>query len=189
MSEHTRRTGFRILVLLLCAGLIACSEDELSTTSPQDQTEQNEPPPEADPGLSAHLTAEPMSATPGETVVVRGVARGTGEDAFTATGFRASLSYRADAITPVATVEPAGADEAALRVVNTEAGPSMIKAAGAAPEGFTTSTLFAVRMKVEAPGWKDGLALDLAELNVMENDFAEVSDQVSVTTRVLAHER
>lgn len=181
MSTHT--DGIRRWVVLSIVGLVAIAcGDSSSPVGPSDPSGGEPAPAGGDPGLAVRLVPDSPTATVGDTVTLRARIQAGGEAAaMTPSGFQAKLTFPESGLTPVSAVEPDDAADDVLRIVNLEAGPGVIKAAGSTARGFRSSTLFAVRMRVESSAWARGLGLELGSLSVLENDFAEVSSRVDVS--------
>lgn len=143
----------------------------------------------AAPELEARITAQPPEADTGQAVTLRVKLRRGRDSPYNPTSFLASLRYDTASLVPVEVVEPAGRAKTAMRAVNPAAGPGLVRAAGAAPDGFRTATLFAVRMKVGAAGWKRSLSLDLSELWVTRDSLGEVSARIPIAGGVISERR
>lgn len=182
MKPTTRARGRKRALLVAAMAVVvaaACGDD----AGPQAITQPENPvaTDEAEPGLSVQVVSEPGEGDEStETVVLRAVVDYEGSGSMLPTSFEAELRF-SPALAPVSEVEPEEADDATLRVVNLEADGGLIKAAGAAPDGFATSTLFAVEMRVKSTDWPEAVEFDLQELTVVENNFADVTDKVKVT--------
>lgn len=136
-------------------------------------------------GLEARLTAEPAEADSGETVLVRARLRPSGDTPLVPTAFLASVRYDTAPVEVLEAVAPERTTEPALRAVNPAAAPDLVRAAGAAPDGFATTVLFAVRARVHGPGWRQSLALELDELYVTADSVGEASGRVPVAADVV----
>ena len=97
-----------------------------------------------------------------------------GED-LNPTAFLANLRYDPERLEPVAVVTQR---DDVVRVVNLEAGPGLIKAAGAAANGLGTEILVTVTMRVKQAGYTASLSIDLEELTVVQGNFADKASQV-----------
>ena len=60
-----------------------------------------------------------------------------------------------------------------IRVLNLEAGPGLIKAAGAAPDWLATETMLIVEMRVKQADYIGSLSIALDELTVIQENFAD----------------
>lgn len=179
-KRRLRKLGTPALVLGVLAGLAllatgSCDGGPVAPATPADTTGTST---RSGPGagqLSAGISASDPRAAPGDVVLLSvRVKRGT--SAPTPTGFVISLRYDASRLAPVGDASPTG--DNTLRTVNLHAGTGLVKAAGAAPSGFTSDTLFAVKMRVKEKGWSDGLALDVGEMDIVQRNFADVAAAV-----------
>ena len=73
-----------------------------------------------------------------------------------------------------------------LRVANLNAGPGLMRVAGAAANGFGTETLFIAQMKVKAKNYIEGLRLELDELAVLEDNFADKTEETTIVHEIIA---
>lgn len=160
-----------LATLALLGAVVACGED--APTQGPSAPEQPSEPTTVGSDMSVNLLVDDTDAAPGDTVLVAAEVR-EGADA-TPTGFVASLGYDAGRLAPVA--EPKMAGEG-MRVVNLEAGDAEVRAAGAAPDGFSTRTLFAIEMEVRGKAYVEGLDLQMEELDIVEGGFADVASRV-----------
>jgi hypothetical protein len=118
--------------------------------------------PAARPQAVAYITLSDSAATAGDTVRVS-VRLRAGIDVGSVGSFAATLRYDASALTMV---DEASLSDAGLRAVNaTEAG--LVRAAGAAAEGFGDAPLFAVRLRVVRPQALRSMRLEFSELNAV----------------------
>lgn len=177
-SRRVRGLGAPAGVFAVLAGLAllasgSCDGGALAPATPGDSTAM---PPRLEAGrLSAAISADNPGAQPGDIVTLTVRIRG-GEGAPTPTGFDISLLYDPHTLTPVKDVSPSG--DNTLRAVNLGAGSGLVEAGGAAPTGLSTDTLFAVSMKVTSAGWSHGLSLKVRELDVLQENFADVAAEV-----------
>lgn len=174
----TRSATDWLATLALVGAVVACGEDA-PTQSPSAPGEPSEPT-TVGSDMSVSLLVDDTDAEPGDTVLVAAEVR-EGADA-TPTGFVASLGYDAGSLAPAG--QPAVEGDG-MRVVNLEAGDGEVRAAGAAADGFSTPTLFAVEMEVRGDGYVEGLDLRMEELDVVENGFADVASRLPPVTGAL----
>lgn len=133
------------------------------------------------PGLNAYLTLDRDDAQPGETVRVTVKVRPVGVD-LTPAGFQVDLAYDAEKLEPVAATR---IGDGVLRAVNLFAGPGLVRAAGASANGLGSSPLFALDMKIRAPAYGESLTLDVKELTVLQDNFADASADVVPAERAV----
>lgn len=136
--------------------------------------------------LEARLTAEPAEVDSGGTVLLRARIRRAADTRLVPTAFRASVQFDTAVLRPLEVVDPSRTTGPALRAVNLAAQPGRVRAAGAAPDGFATTVLFAVRARVRDSTWRRSMALELEELYVTRDSLGEVSDRVPVAAEVAA---
>ena len=136
-----------------------------------------------DRGLNAFLVVTSDRAPVGSTITVEAHVRAVGED-LNPTAFLANLRYDPERLEPVAVVTQR---DDVVRVVNLEAGPGLIKAAGAAANGLGTEILVTVTMRVTKANYIASLSIDLDELTVVQENFADKVSQVrSIDAPVLS---
>jgi hypothetical protein len=137
------------------------------------------------PGLNAYLTLDRDDAPPGGRVRVAVKVRPLGVD-LTPTGFQVDLQYDPEKLEPVAETR---FGDGVLRAVNLIAGPGLVRAAGASANGLGSNPLFALDMKVKAPAYGETLTLDVREVTVLQDDFADASADIVPAARavVLRH--
>jgi hypothetical protein len=148
---------FAALLTALAVGAVAtaCEDDPIASAE-----EGIQPVVVLDNGLNAYLVVSSDLARVGSTISVEARIRAVGEDLNPA-AFLANLRYDAERLEPVAVV---GQQDDVVRAVNLEAGPGLIKAAGAAADGLGTEILVTVTMKVKQAGYTASLSIDLDEL-------------------------
>ena len=95
-----------------------------------------------DKGLNAYLVVSSDKARTGSTISVEAHVRVVGED-LNPTAFLANLRYDAERLEPIAVIAQ---KDNVVRAVNLEAGPGLIRAAGAAANGLGTEILVALTM-------------------------------------------
>ncbi|HUQ81661.1 MAG TPA: hypothetical protein VM076_11005 [Gemmatimonadaceae bacterium] len=118
--------------------------------------------PAARPQAVAYITLSDSAPSAGDTVRVS-VRLRAAIDVGSVGSFAATLRYDGAALTMV---DEAPLGDAALRAINgTEAG--VVRAAGAAAEGFGEAPLFAVRLRVVRPQALRSMRLDFSELNAV----------------------
>lgn len=118
--------------------------------------------PAARPQSVAYITLSDSTPNAGDTVRVA-VRLRAGVDVGSVGSFAATLRYDQSSLTMV---DEASLTDAALRAVNaTESG--VVRAAGAAAEGFGDAPLFAVRLRVVHPHALRSMRLELSELNAV----------------------
>lgn len=175
--KRTLQQAVGLVTLVGLVGVVGSCSDSL--VSPEaGQEESGSPEASADPRVNLEVTeiGDEGPADRPVNVRVRGVFR-SGDEEVTVTGYTVVLRYDGEALTPAASREP---DGDGLRVVNLEAGPGAVKAAGAAGAGFEHPVLFDLLLQVEEPGYREGLSVELQELDVKEEGFADISDRVEV---------
>jgi hypothetical protein len=154
--------------MLVGLGVMACEED---TIEPDQQT-----PVVLEQGVNVYLVVSAANLANGTEFWAEARVRVVRQE-LTPTAFVANLRY------DPASVEFLGMlpmDDDVLRVANPDFEPNAIRVAGAAADGFGTETLFGVRMRVKRADYLAGLAVELDELDVLEQDFAEVSADAAV---------
>ena len=118
--------------------------------------------PAARPQAVATITLSDSAPTAGDTVRVS-VRLRAGIDVGSVGSFAATLRYDRSALSMV---DEASLTDAGLRAINaTEAG--VVRAAGAAAEGFGEAPLFAVRLRVVRPQALRSMRLEFSELNAV----------------------
>ena len=132
-----------------------------------------------DKGLNAYLVVSSDKARTGSTITVEAHVRVVGED-LNPTAFLANRRYDAERLEPIAVIAQ---NDNVVRAVNLEAGPGLIKAAGAAANGLGTEILVAVTMMVKQADYTASLSIDLDELTVVQNNFADMASQVRSMNR------
>lgn len=133
------------------------------------------------PGLNVYLTIDKADGAPATLVHVVAKVRAVAVD-LTPTGFQVALEYDPERLEPVAVTR---IGDGVLRAVNLSAGPGLIRAAGAAPSGLDSDVLFAVDLKIKAPGYGETLRLDVRELTVLEDNFADASADIVPAARAV----
>ncbi len=162
---------FAALLTALTVGAVAtaCEDDPITPAE-----EGVQPVVVLDNGLNAYLVVSSDRARVGSTISVEARIRAVGED-LNPTAFLANLRYDAERLEPVAVI---GQRDDVVRAVNLEAGPGLIKAAGAAANGLGTEILVTVTMRVKQAGYTASLSIDLDELTVVQGNFADKASQV-----------
>ena len=163
------RSAALFSALTVVAIATACRDDPIVPGE-----EKGQPAVVLDRGLNAYLVVTSDRVPVGSTLSVEARLRAVGED-LNPTAFLANLHYDAERLEPVAVI--AQRDDV-VRAVNLEAGPGLIKAAGAAANGLGTEILVAVTMKVTKANYTASLSIDLDELTVVQGDFADKASQV-----------
>jgi len=164
--------------LTIVAVATACKDDPIMPEEEEDPAVVV-----LDRGLNAYLVVTSDRARVGSTISVEGRIKVVGED-LNPTAFLANLRYDAERLEPVAVI--AQRDDV-VRAVNLEAGPGLIKVAGAAANGLGTEILVIVTMRVKKAGYTAALSIDLDELTVVQGNFADKASQVrSMDTAVLS---
>ena len=164
--------------LTIVAVATACKDDPIMPEEEEDPAVVV-----LDRGLNAYLVVTSDRARVGSTISVEARVRVVGED-LNPTAFLANLRYDAERLEPVAVI--AQRDDV-VRAVNLEAGPGLIKVAGAAANGLGTEILVIVTMRVKKAGYTAALSIDLDELTVVQGNFADKASQVrSMDTAVLS---
>jgi hypothetical protein len=136
-------------------------------------------------GLNVYLTVDSDDANPGARVRVSAKVRAVGVD-LTPTGFQVEVRYDPEKLEPI---EATALEDGALRAVNLSAGSGLIRAAGAAANGIGGDVLFALEMKVKAPGYRETLAVDVKELTVTQQNFADAAADVVLAARAVVVSR
>ena len=137
-----------------------------------------------DKGLNAYLVVNSVKVPVGSTVSVEARVRAVGED-LNATAFLANLRYDAESLVPIAVIAQ---KDNVVRAVNLEAGPGLIKAAGAAPNGLGTEILVAVTMRVKQADYAASLSIDLDELTIVQENFADKASEMKPMDRAISAE-
>jgi len=153
MRTSTRTPNARLVsrTALLAAALAALACNDRRPVEPA-----------ARPQAVAFITLSDSSPKVGDTVRVA-VRLRAGIEAGSVGSFAATLRYDRSAL---AMVDEAAVGDAALRAINgTEAG--VVRAAGAAAEGFGEAPLFIVRMTVARPQALRSMQLEFSELNAV----------------------
>ena len=132
-----------------------------------------------DKGLNAYLVVSSDKARTGSTITVEAHVRVVGED-LNPTAFSANLRYDPERLEPIAVIAQ---KDNVVRAVNLEAGPGLIRAAGAAANGLGTEILVAVTMMVKQADYTASLSIDLDELTVVQKNFADMAGQVQLMDR------
>ncbi len=171
MNKTSSTRGFTALfaALTIGAATTAC-KDEVITPAGDDERQVVV----LEQGLNAYLVVTSDRAPVGSTISVEARLRAVGDD-LSPTAFLANLHYDADRLEPVAVI---ALQDNVVRAVNLEAGPGLIKAAGAAANGLGTEILVSVTMKVIKPNYTASLSIDLDELTVVQGDFADKASDV-----------
>ena len=132
-----------------------------------------------DKGLNAYLVVSSDKARTGSTITVEAHVRVVGED-LNPTAFSANLRYDPERLEPIAVIAQ---KDNVVRAVNLEAGPGLIRAAGAAANGLGTEILVAVTMMVKQADYTASLSIDLDELTVLQKNFADMAHKVQLMDR------
>lgn len=130
-------------------------------------------------GVSVFLTVDDARASVGSVVNVTGRVRAVDAD-LTPTAYTVGLGYDPERLEPLGSEKPA---DGALRSIHLQAEPGLVLAAGAAANGLDGGLLFQVVMKVKKPDYVETLSIDLRELIVLENNFADIATDVNVLSR------
>ena len=169
LQTHRKRgIAATLTAVLLGMGVMACDE---KTMEPDQQT-----PVILEQGVNVYLLVSGANLANGTEFWAEARVRVVQEE-LTPTAFVANLRY------DPASVEFIGMlpmDDDVLRAANPDFEPNAIRVAGAAADGFGTETLFGVRMRVKRADYLTGLAVELDELDILEQDFAEVSADATV---------
>ena len=179
-NKRFANVRFTALFTALTLGAVAtaCENDPITPAEEEGQSVVV-----LDRGLNAYLVVTSDRARVGSTISVEGRVKVVGED-LNPTAFLANLRYDAERLEPVAVI--AQRDDV-VRAVNLEAGPGLIKVAGAAANGLGTEILVIVTMRVKKAGYTAALSIDLDELTVVQGNFADKASQVrSMDTAVLS---
>ena len=170
-NRRLANTRFTALFAALTAGALvtACQDDPITPGG-----EQNQEVVVLDQGLNVYLVVTSDRAPIGSTISVEARVRAVGED-LNPTAFLANLRYDAERLEPIAVIAQ---NDNVVRAVNLEAGPGLIRAAGAAANGLGTEILVAVTMMVKQADYTASLSIDLDELTVVQNNFADMAPQV-----------
>ena len=127
-------------------------------------------------GLNVFVVVSDGDASAGSIITIEARLRVV-DEAITPTGFFADLHFDPDRLEPV---EIPVQQDGVVRAVNLEAGPGLTRAAGAAPAGLGTETLFAVNMRVIQADYMGSLSIHLEELIVLEQGFADLAAEAVV---------
>ena len=162
---------FSALCIAITVGAVAtaCEDDPMTAGEVEGQAVTV-----LDEGLNAYLVVSSDRARVGSTISVEARLKVVGED-LDPTAFLANLRYDAERLEPVAVI--AQRDDV-VRAVNLLAGPGLIKVAGAAANGLGTEILVTVTMKVTKANYTASLSIDLDELTVVQEKFADKASQV-----------
>jgi hypothetical protein len=166
--------AFLSVGLVLVAGLSACTDE---ATRPRESAEEAV----LKPGVNVYLTVDNDAATPGTRITLTGKVRAV-DVALTPTGYLVDVVYDPEKLQPI---EAATLDDGVLRAINLTAGPGLVKAAGAAPNGLKSDVLFAIEMEVAAADYVAGLEVQVHELTVIEQDFGDVTLDVVMPSRAV----
>jgi hypothetical protein len=181
-DRNMKGWGYAALALLVSVTLggvvSACKEEP---TQPLQIEEQ----PILRPGLNVYLTVDSDDASPGGRVRVTARVRAVEVD-LTPTGFQVEVRYDPEKLEPL---EAPALEDGVLRAVNLSAEPGLIRAAGAAANGFGGDVLFALEMKVKAQGYRETLAMDAKELTVTQKNFADVAADVVLPAQAVVVSR
>lgn len=177
-DKRMKTPGYAALALLASAAMgaafSACKDEPLRP--PQDEEQQI-----LKPGLNVYLTVDREDAATGDRVRVTAKVRAVDVD-LTPTGFQVDLRYDPEKLEPI---ETAAIRDDVLRAVNLDAGPGLIRAAGAAADGIGGDVLFALEMKVKAPAYRESLTLDVRELTVAQQNFSDAAAQAVIGARAV----
>jgi len=153
--------------------LMACTEDPVEPGL--------ETPVILEQGLNAYLVVSAKNKPVGSEFWVEARVRAVGTDV-TPTAFVANLRFDAERAVLIDMVSLA---DGVLRVANLNAGPGLMRVAGAAANGFGTETLFIAQMKVKAKNYIEGLRLELDELAVLEDNFADKTEETTIMHEII----
>lgn len=172
----------KLMVIVAVSALVGC-QDEIASP---DRVGLQEPtgPVVLESGLNAYLVATGANEPVGSVLLVIAKFRSTDDDQ-TPTAFVASLYYDPAKIEFVECMDPG---DGVLRFANPEAAPGMAKIAGAAANGLNTDDLFVARMRVLESGYLEGLSLELGELGILQQGFADVAPAVHVNPNVVTND-
>ena len=173
-SMSIRQCAALCTVISVCAVVTACDDDPTKPGEAQELVV-------LDKGLNAYLVVSSDKAGVGSTISVEARIRAVGED-LNPTAFLANLSYDAERLTPVDVILQ---QDNVVRAVNLQAGPGLIKAAGAAPDGLGTEILVAVTMRVKQADYTASLSIELEELTVVQKNFTDMAYQVRSLDRTI----
>ena len=179
MMRRAQTTGIRRLVALAAAlsvGAVigACEDDPLTAGEAEASVV-------LDKGLNAYLVVDSDKARSGSTISVEARVRVVGEE-LNPTAFLANLRYDPERLEPVNVIPQ---QDEVVRAVNLQAGPGLIRAAGAAA-GLGTEILVAVTMRVKQADYLASLSIDLDELTVVQRSFADLAPQVKSLDRAIS---
>jgi len=137
-----------------------------------------------DKGLNAYLVVSSDEAPVGSTISVEARIRIVGEN-LNPTAFVANVRYDAERLEPIELVPQ---QDGVMRAVNLQAAPGLIKAAGAAANGLGTEVLVAVTMRVKHADYAASISIDLDELTVVQENFADMAPEVKSMDRAISAE-
>ncbi len=174
MIRGPRSIGIRRFVAICTAITVsaiatACGDDPVTPAAAEGQAIVV-----LDEGLNAYLVVTSDRARVGSTVSVEARLKAVGEN-LNPTAFLANLHYDAERLEPIAIIAQ---EDNVVRAVNLKAGPGLIKAAGAAADGLGTEILVTVTMKVIKADYTESLSIDLDELTILQENFADRAHQV-----------
>ncbi len=171
-SVSVRQCVALCTVIAICAVVTACDDDPTKPGEAQEVVV-------LDKGLNAYLVVSSDKARTGSTITVEAHVRVVGED-LNPTAFSANLRYDPERLEPIAVIAQ---KDNVVRAVNLEAGPGLIRAAGAAANGLGTEILVAVTMMVKQADYTASLSIDLDELTVLQKNFADMAHKVQLMDR------
>jgi hypothetical protein len=157
-----------LTAVLLGMGAMACDEEAME---PDQQT-----PVILQQGVNVYLVVSGANLANGTEFWAEAKVRVVQEEQ-TPTAFVANLRYDPESVEFIGMLPM---DDEVLRATNPDFEPNAIRVAGAAADGLGTETLFGVRMRVKRADYLAGLAVELDELDILEQDFAEVSSDAAV---------
>ncbi len=169
LTDHRRRIATTLTAILVGMAVMACDEEAMM--EPGQQT-----PVVLEQGVNVYLVVSGANLANGAEFWAEARVRVVRQE-LTPTAFVANLRYDPASVEFISMLPM---DDDVLRVANPDFEPNAIRVAGAAADGFGTETLFGVRMRVKRADYLDGLAVELDELDVLEQDFAEVSADAAV---------
>lgn len=163
------RAALLTFTVFAAVGLTACRDLPTSPAADAEEQRGSEEP-------IVLLTVDDSSAPVGS--VVRVTARvDVAQEGLTPTDYVVELRFDPASLHPMEAIE---FQRDGLRLINLEAGPGRVKAAGAAAEGFRSDVLLEVLMEVKAQDYADALDLEVLELNLVERASSEVAVDAAV---------
>ena len=168
-----------LTAVVAVAAFLGCKDEPFSP----DRVPQPDPddPVILQSGLNAYLVVSGASELVGSVVTVEAKIKST-EQEQTPTAFVASLHFDRSRLE---FLESVSLDDGVLRVANPEAASGAAKVAGAAADGLDTDILFVARMQVLDEHYLQGLRLELHELGILEQGFADVAAETHVSANVI----